>query len=33
MFMLDEDLLEVLPERLVSQASSIAQKVLRELCK
>ena len=32
-FMLDEDLLEVLPERLVSQESSIAQKVLRELCK
>ena len=30
-FSLDEDLLEQLPEKLVRQASAIAQKVLREL--
>ena len=30
-FALDEDLLEQLPEKLVRQASAIAQKVLREL--
>ena len=30
-FSLDEDQLEQLPEKLVSQASAIAQKVIREL--
>ena len=30
-FALDEDQLEQLPEKLVSQASTIAQKVIREL--
>ena len=32
-FSLDEDQLEQLPEKLVSQASAIAQKVIRELIK
>ena len=30
-FSLDEDQLELLPEKLVRQASAIAQKVLREI--
>ena len=32
-FSLDEDQLELLPEKLVNQASAIAQKVIRELMK
>ena len=32
-FSLDEDQLELLPEKLVKQASAIAQKVIRELIK
>ena len=32
-FSLDEDQLELLPEKLVHQASAIAQKVIRELIK
>ena len=32
-FSLDEDQLELLPEKLVRQASAIAQKVIRELIK
>ena len=32
-FALDEDQLELLPEKLVHQASAIAQKVIRELIK
>ena len=30
-FMLDEELIRLLPEKLISQASEIAQKVIREL--
>jgi hypothetical protein len=29
--MLDEELIRLLPEKLISQASEIAQKVIREL--
>ena len=32
-FMLDEELIRLLPEKLISQASEIAQKVIRELIK
>ena len=32
-FILDEELIRLLPEKLISQASEIAQKVIRELIK
>ena len=32
-FMLEEELVSLLPEKLISQASEIAQKVIRELVK